>query len=113
MTEEEKEAIDDCKNFMNVGDYIGEKEYKELQIAINYISKLQKENQELKEKIKIQIEELKEEKQKIENKGTLIIDEEEGTISHYGVEGMNDVINLIVTRQEIAFFEKILNEEIK
>lgn len=75
--------------------------------------KLQKENEELKEKIKTQIEELKEEKQKIENKGTLIIDEEEGTISHYGVEGMNDVINLVVTRKEIAFFEKILNEEIK
>lgn len=46
MTDEEKEAIDDCKNFMNVGDYIGEKEYKELQIAINYIEKLQKENEE-------------------------------------------------------------------
>lgn len=42
MTDEEKEAIDDCKNFMNVGDYIGEKEYKELQITINYIDKLQK-----------------------------------------------------------------------
>lgn len=66
-----------------------------------------------KEKIKAQIEELKEEKHKIENKGTLIIDEERGTISHEGIEGMNDVINLVVTRKEIAFFEKILNEEIK
>lgn len=125
MGEEEKEAIWYCSEILADN----KNDIEHWKIVENLIDRLKKENEELKEenfdqvymkaiadykeKIRAKIKELKEEESKIKNKGTLIIDEEKGTISHEGIEGMNDVINLVVTRKEIAFFEKILNEEIK
>lgn len=117
--------------------YIGElqKELEEkttiLMAGAEKVKQLEKENTELKdnqlwseatieglkerfipkEKVDCKIKELKEEESKIKNKGTLLIDEEKKTISHYGVEGMNDVINLVAIRKEIDFLEKISNKE--
>ena len=60
MSEEEKEAIEKLNSIVKVHkDYmqgvneetINEKEIKALEIALNYIDKLQKENKELKEEL--------------------------------------------------------------
>ena len=125
MNEEAKKAIDLLKFYEGFFENIGhEEEVKSIESVINYIEKLQKENEELKvcyRQSKVEIENLREKRDKY----YLLISKIREKLSHYeglkksefqkhfeetGLPG-NDFVDAVLAISRISLLKELLGEE--